>query len=165
MSSIWKADLEQKLLGLVSPALATLGYRIVDLDVRESSRSLVRLFIERCSREGNVSIEDCAAASRKVGELLEAEEWFSGPFDLEVSSPGLDRRLRTQADFESSIGGEVKLKLLESIQGLGANARGVLLFSDPQGIRLRVSGNEFFVPYEKIVKAHRVWSPGVQERK
>ena len=157
--TILKAEVERKLIDLSSSQLAMLGFRVVDVDVRQAARSLVRFFIERMANDAApVSLEDCAGVSRTIGSWLEREDWFNGSYDLEVSSPGLDRRLRTQSDFESVVGEELRIKLNETIPGLGANARGYLIACEGSAIHLRVSGKDFTVPLQKIVKAQTVWN-------
>jgi ribosome maturation factor RimP len=103
------------------------------------------------------SIEDCAEASRLLGELLETEAFIPGAYQLEVSSPGLDRRLRLKADFEGNIGQTVKLKLSESIPGVGANLTGKLERVQGEEIVVSVNSKEVPVVIGRILRANRVW--------
>jgi len=95
-----------------------------------------------------------------VGPLLEASDRFPGPYDLEVSTPGLDRRLRLQSDFERAVGNEVKLKLVESIAGRGANLTGMLEKVEPGSVVLKIQKDEVSIPLPKIKQANTVWRMG-----
>ena len=127
----------------------------MDVDCKVGPHSLLRLFIER--QEGQVSLEDCTVVSELLSPLLE-EGIINGPFDLEVSSPGLDARLRLPSDFEKAVGGEVKLALVNKVEGFGANVRGDLLAVEEDGVVVKVGGrpvNKFL--FENIKQANKVW--------
>jgi ribosome maturation factor RimP len=82
----------------VEPLLAAEGMHLVDLQwSRRGRRWVLTLFIEH---EGGVTLDDCARISRQVGERIEVDNVIDHAYTLEVSSPGLDRPLRTLADFE-----------------------------------------------------------------
>jgi ribosome maturation factor RimP len=82
----------------VEPLLAAEGLSLVDLQwSRRGRRWVLTLFIEH---EGGVTLDDCARISRQVGERLEVDNVIDHAYTLEVSSPGLDRPLRTLTDFE-----------------------------------------------------------------
>ncbi len=159
--SIRKSQEETEILELCEQTLLPLGFRPVDLDFRTAGRSLLRLFIERMkgvSAEGaptGVSIEDCAVISRALSPLLDVK--ISGAYDFEVSSPGLDRRLRLKADFEGAIGQDVKLKLAEKLPGRGANLTGQLVRVDKDEIFIDIGREEVPVPLALVVQAVRVW--------
>ena len=93
--------------------------------------------------------------------MIEAANLTHGSYNLEVSSPGLDRRLRLASDFEKEVGQEVSLSLYESVPGVGANVKGQLVkvengrLSIAQGIKNR---KEFEVTFENIKRANRVWT-------
>jgi len=162
--SIRKTQAESEILELCEKTLSPLGFRPVDLDFRLSGRSLLRLFIERMRAEavpapeaapGGVSIEDCAEVSRTLGPLL--DDRIQGAYDLEVSSPGLDRRLRLRTDFEGAVGQDVKLKLAEKLPGRGANLTGRLVRVDKDEVFVDVGKDEVPVPLGLVVQAVRVW--------
>lgn len=157
MSSIHKSELECKLLDLCEKEVTPLGYRVVDLDCKGTGKVLLRVFIEKQSENTQVSIDDCVTVSRHLDPLIEAANLFEGSYELEVSSPGLDRRLRLLSDFEKVIGKEVKLGLVESIPGFGAQLRGELLAVLQEQIAMKVSGKEVTVPVKQIKKAQTVW--------
>lgn len=159
--SIKKSEDEVKLLGLCEDALKGSDFRVIDIDARLGSSSLIRIFIDKVGTEKGPSLEEVAELSRKLDPLIEAANLTQGAYNLEVSSPGLDRRLRVASDFEKVVGNEVSLSLYESIPGLGANIKGLLVsvgngrLSIAQGVKNR---KEFEVPMDNIKKANRVWN-------
>lgn len=94
----------------------SLGLEVVDLEFRGGGKArMLRIFIDK--PEG-VTHEDCANVSREVGTILDVEEAVPGPsYTLEVSSPGLDRKLTKAAHFERHIGSRLKLTTREAING------------------------------------------------
>jgi ribosome maturation factor RimP len=156
LESIVKSDLESKILGLSVQHLEPKGFRLVDVDCRIGGRSLVRLFIEKLPHLPP-SIDECAEVSRSFGTLLDTENVIPTAYDLEVSSPGLDRRLRLRSDFEESVGREVKLKLTETVTGLGANVTGKLERVQDEGIIVFSQKKEWPIPLGKIKQANVVW--------
>lgn len=103
------ATLEQKLEELVSDTIASMGYELVGIECQRAGRFLtVRLYIDK---EGGVTIDDCSDVSRQVGAILDVEDPITDKYNLEVSSPGLDRPLFTLAHYERFIGREVVLHL------------------------------------------------------
>lgn len=94
---------------LVQPVVEELGLELVEVQYRsENAGWVLRLIIYR---SGGVKLEDCARISRQVSYLLDVEDVIPHKYYLEVSSPGLDRPLRTIRDFERNIGAKVKLKV------------------------------------------------------
>lgn len=159
--SIYKSEGELKLLERLEDALSPTPFRIVDMDLRVGPRSLLRIFIEKkLADDANarkVSIDDCATVSRALDPVLEVDTTIPQSYDLEVSSAGLDRRLRLKADFEEVIGNEVKLALVEKLQGVAANVRAKLLRLEGNDLIVNFNGNEVPVRLAQISKANLVW--------
>jgi ribosome maturation factor RimP len=99
---------KQELITLMERPLNALGYELVDLDVRTGGRGLLRLFIDRA--EG-VTLADCEMVSQQIGDFLDVQDPLPGSYVFEVSSPGLDRRLRTAEHFERFMNEEAKIQL------------------------------------------------------
>lgn len=93
---------------VVSPAVAGLGYECLGIEMVGGQGTTLRVYID--SPEG-ITIEDCEKASRQISAALDVEEPIRGEYNLEVSSPGLDRPLFTAEQFARFIGETVKLKL------------------------------------------------------
>jgi len=114
-------ELREGLLRLLEPAIAAAGFELVELEC-DAHGGLVRIYIERPggtaaaagggAGQGGVTVEDCATVSRRVGALLDAHDPIRAPYTLEVSSPGLDRPLRTRAHFERFRGSRVRVQTL-----------------------------------------------------
>jgi len=160
-NSIRKSEVEEKLLLLCEEALKDSSYRVLDVDARVASQSLIRIFIDKIGTEQGPSLEEVAELSRKLDPLIETANLTQGSYNLEVSSPGLDRRLRLTPDFEKEVGKEISLSLYESLPGIGANVKGQLvkvengLLRMAQGIKNR---KEFDVSFDNIKRANRVWN-------
>ncbi|HXZ28255.1 MAG TPA: ribosome maturation factor RimP [Terriglobales bacterium] len=109
------ADLEH-IREVVDRVAAGLGLEAVEVELRGGGKSrLLRIVIDR---PGGVSHEDCAALSREAGTILDVEDAVpGGSYTLEVSSPGLDRKLARAADFERFLGRRVKLMTREPVNG------------------------------------------------
>lgn len=116
--------LEEKVIAAIEPAAADLGYRLVRVRVAGLRRKRLQIMAERLS-DGEMGIEDCEALSRAVSPVLEAEDPISGEYDLEVSSPGIDRPLVTLADFSRFCGHEAKIELIRPV-GDRRRFRGVI---------------------------------------
>jgi len=100
-------------MDLLEPALEGQGYELVDLEYRREERGwVVRLFIDS---ESGVNLDDCVRVSREIGVLLEVEDLIPQAYNLEVSSPGMDRVLKKPRDFERFAGQLVKLKTLDAL--------------------------------------------------
>ena len=94
---MYRGMLVQSVTDLVQPLLRAQGFDLVELQLQQrKGRWLVRVFADV---EGGISLEDCQRLSREIGQMLEAEDLIPSPYVLEVSSPGLDRPLRTAQDF------------------------------------------------------------------
>lgn len=103
------ATLEQKLQELLQGSVEDLGCELWGIECQRVGRYLtVRLFIDK---EGGVTVEDCADVSRQVSAVLDVEDPIADKYNLEVSSPGLDRPLFTFAQYTRYIGQEIVVHL------------------------------------------------------
>src|SRR6267378_960822 len=92
--------------GVVQPVLRDHGLMLVDLEWRpRRPRGVLRLYVDK---PGGVGIDDCQRVSREVGDVLDASALIEEAYDLEVSSPGLDRQLRTDREFRWAAGKRVR---------------------------------------------------------
>lgn len=102
---------------LVLPITDRLGYELVEVEyVKEGTGWYLRIFIDK-DEPGGVSIDDCQAVSEELGDLLDKSDLIENAYFLEISSPGIDRPLKTERDFAKSAGKEVELKLFAPING------------------------------------------------
>lgn len=110
-----KAGLETGLSEMASAVAARHGFELVAAELAGSSRNLtVRIFIDK---PGGVSIEDCAAVSRELGDMLDQKDLIPAAYTLEVSSPGIDRPLIKIGDFERFKGSLAKIRTRQPIDG------------------------------------------------
>ena len=107
--------LAEAIEAVVLPVARAYGLTVVDVDVRGGPRrQVVRVFIDK---PGGVGIEDCHRLSREIGDHLDVENLVAGPYDLEVSSPGLDRELRKERELAWAVGRRVHLWTREPVDG------------------------------------------------
>ncbi|MEC9375104.1 MAG: ribosome maturation factor RimP [Pseudomonadota bacterium] len=100
---------KDQFVDLLEPLIVQLGYELVDIDALFGSRSSVlRLYIDK---DDGITLKDCEKVSRQVGALLDVEDPISADYSLEVSSPGLNRRLIKAEHFQRFSGEKVKIKL------------------------------------------------------
>lgn len=157
MRSIAKNEAEKKFLELVEQVLGPLGYRAVDVDVHVGPQSIVRLFVEWQDPTKRIGLDDCADASRLLDPVMENVEWLPGGFTLEVSSPGLDRRLRLESDFEKAIGQDIRLKLDHAKEKIGSKPWGTLSKLDGDLLVFVQNKQEFKLGYGEIRQAHVIY--------
>lgn len=107
--------LRDRLQELLEPVIEDLGYELVLLEFAPSTGSaMLRLFID--SEEG-ITLEDCETVSREVAGVMDVEDPISSPYQLEVSSPGLDRPLTKPEHFQRFAGEEARIQLLAPRNG------------------------------------------------
>ncbi|MEA3362500.1 MAG: ribosome maturation factor RimP [Thermodesulfobacteriota bacterium] len=107
------AQLTEQIEELIQPIMDDLGCELVDLEyLREQRGWVLRFFLDK---EGGINLDDCATASREIATLLDVENIPSTAYNLEVSSPGIERRLKKPKDFIRFAGQLVKIKTLDAI--------------------------------------------------
>ncbi|MGH9043189.1 MAG: ribosome maturation factor RimP [Acidimicrobiia bacterium] len=144
--------------GTVEPVLDRLGLELVDAEIVGSGRArTLRLAVDR---PGGVDLDALAQASAPVSAVLDEKAVVSGPYTLEVSSPGLERPLRNRADFARFVGTTITVKSHEAVDGARRH-RGPLLEADDEGVALEVDGQRRRFAYEAIATARTVfeWGP------
>ena len=147
------ATLEQKLQGLLQGSVEDLGCELWGIECQCVGRYLtVRLFIDK---EGGVTVEDCADVSRQVSAVLDVEDPIADKYNLEVSSPGLDRPLFTLNQFERYLGQEILLHLRIPVADR-RKWQGQLAKIENDMITLIVDGKEQVLAFGNIQKANVV---------
>lgn len=136
-------------IGLLEPTVSGMGYDLVDVDVETGGRGLLRLFID--GPEG-VTVDDCAKVSNQVSALLDVEDPMAGHYVLEVSSPGINRILRTEKHFEQFVGQRVKVRLQRVIDGR-KTVTGELLGHEDGRVRVLMKDREYSLPLTEIKRA------------
>ena len=110
-------DIVKKITQAIEPSLEALGYSLVLVRLADGSRRKTLTIMAERADEVPMSFNDCTEISRTVSALLEVEDPIAGEYDLEVSSPGIDRPLTKLADFKRFAGEEAKVETLLPIDG------------------------------------------------
>ena len=143
----------EKLIELIEPAVEALGFELSDLELNLGhGRGLVRLFID--SDEG-VTLEDCERVSHQVSGVLDVEDPIAGDYNLEVSSPGADRKLVKPEHFDRFAGSVVKVRLRRLVDGR-RRIKGQLLGRDDETIQVRLEDKDLSIAIEEIEVARLV---------
>jgi len=143
-----------ELTRLLTPTVEGLGYELADLELRTGGKDgILRVFIDR-QPEG-IGIEDCEAVSRQVSAILDVEDPISSNYRLEVSSPGLDRRLTKPEHYQRFMVEELQVKLRFPLDGR-RNFRGPLKEADDEKIKVEVDGESYSLPIATIESARLI---------
>ena len=143
---------------LLEPAVERLGYELADLEAKLGGRTgVIRIFIDQ---PDGIDLEDCEKVSLAVSALLDIEDPLPGQYTLEVSSPGLDRKLTKNAHFQRFMGQIVKVQMRFPIEGR-KRFRGALMSSNDENIVVEVDGESHSLPIATIDTARLV--PGTPE--
>ena len=138
---------------IIAAAVEAAGYRLVRLRLMGGKVKTLQIMAERA--DGTMNVEDCAALSRALSEFIEREDPIEGDFELEVSSPGIDRPLTRLTDFARWSGHEAKLELVAPIDGR-KRFRGTLLGLDGNDVTVEAQGLRLKVPFRAIAEAKLV---------
>ena len=140
----------QNLLDLFEPEITAMGFELLGIElIKNSHISLLRVYIDKF--EG-VNIDDCVLVSQQLTGLLDVKEPIKGQYNLEVSSPGIDRPLFTDEQLKKHIGHIVMIKLREKYRGK-RKITGVLEAVDNLEIIIKCNENNEKIPSELIDKA------------
>jgi ribosome maturation factor RimP len=149
-----KEEILDKVRQIAAPLAAQEGLELIDVEMAGAGgRQILRLFIDKA---GGVSLDDCTAVSRVVSTALDVEDPIQGAYDLEVSSPGLDRPLKTPEHFQKCLGSKVRVRTFGPVPEC-ENRRtflGVLQGYDNGAIAIDVDGKVFRVPHALVSKAN-----------
>ena len=142
------ANIVSKVTPLCEKVASELGYFIWDVDyVKEGTEWFLRIEIDK---EGGVDIEDCEKYSRAIDPLLDEEDYIEGTYRLEISSPGIERIIKTDFHLSKCIGEVVEIKLFAAIEGCKV-ARGTLYSYDSESVVLK-DETEIVIPRKNIAK-------------
>ena len=138
---------------LLEPTVSGLGYEISDLEVKLGGRDgVIRVFIDR---PDGVGIDDCEKVSRQISAFLDVEDPVPGHYVLEVSTPGLDRKLTKPEHFQRFTGEDVRIRLRFPLDGR-RNFRGALTAADQENVEVEVDGESHTLPLSTIESARLV---------
>ena len=142
------ASIVERVTPLCEKVASELGYFIWDVDyVKEGTEWFLRIEIDK---DGGIGIEDCETYSRAIDPLLDEENYIEGAYRLEVSSPGIERIIKTDFHLEKCLGEVVEVKLFAPIEGCKL-ARGTLFSFDNENVILK-DEDEISIPRKNIAK-------------
>ena len=146
----------QALKTLIEPGVEALGYELLGVEYQSGRKhALLRVYIDS---ERGIGVDDCARVSHQVSGILAVEDPIEGGYDLEVSSPGLDRPLFEPRHFERHRGAEVKVRLTVPLDGR-RNFRGVLEGCRDGRVLVMIDGARLALPLEHVGIARLVPEP------
>jgi ribosome maturation factor RimP len=149
-------NLQTQLWNLLEPTIKSEGLELWDLQFsgKANGGGNVAIFVD--TPEGGIQLEQCAEVSRKLSLVLDMEDPLPGAFNLEVSSPGLDRVLRRTEHFNRYIGQKVRVRLYDPLDGR-RSFKGVLSQVNDASIILTVDGkNDVCIELELVKKANLI---------
>ncbi len=142
---------EQSLLDALAPEACARGVSIVTIEIVGASRSpVIRIYIDT---DGGVTFNELTEAQDWMGKMLDEIDPFPGAYVLEVSSPGIDRPLRTPEHFQAAIGQKAKIKAVRSLEGR-KHFKGTIADASPDVVVIEADGERFTLAYEDISKAN-----------
>lgn len=135
---------------MVKPISDELNYEIYHIEyVKENGEYYLRIYIEK---EGGITLSDCEALSRRVSDLMDEKDPIPEAYFLEVSSPGLNRTLFTEAHYKRFVGREVMVKLTKAVEGK-KSIKGILKEVNEENIIVEAD-TLISIPKEKVKSAN-----------
>lgn len=148
---------------LAEPVVAAKGLELVGVEyVKVGPNWYLRIYIDK---DGGVDHEDCQAVSREVSDLLDREDPIAQPYFLEVSSPGIERILQTEKDFERFRGRRVNVQMYKPFEGM-KKTEGVLGTVGRETLDLQLQdGRMLVIPRDKIAQVRLAWEEEGESKK
>ncbi|GAA0819813.1 ribosome maturation factor RimP [Colwellia sp. D2M02] len=147
------AKFEQKLTDMLRPAVEETGKSLLGVEfISAGNNSILRLFIDH---ENGIDVDDCAEVSRQVSAILDVEDPISSEYNLEVSSPGVDKPLFEKAHFEAVIGETVNVKLSMPLNGR-RKFKGPLVAIENDTLIIEVDSIDYEIVISNVDKANLV---------
>lgn len=148
----------RKIEEAVEPLVAQETMELVDLEwVQEGGRNILRFFLDK---PGGFTLDDCEYMSNRIGALLDSADMVQGSYTLEISSPGLNRRLKRERDFLRFMGHKVKVRLKTPEEGGRRNFSGMLKMFEEGRVVVEIGTDLFKFPIDRIEEARL--SPDVE---
>lgn len=149
-----RQDVRQQVEQLLQPITQRLGLEVVDVQVvGEGRHTILRALVDR--PEGGITLDECAQVNEALSRQLDLYDLFVYPYTLEVSSPGLDRPLRTDQDYRRFAGRRAEITTYAPVEGQ-RRFRGILLGVLGDAVAVQIDGRQVQVPKEQIAQARLV---------
>ena len=147
---IAKSAIEKKLLGLINPLIADMGFELVRLRLMSNKEITLQIMVAR--PDGFINVDECADLSTAISALLDVEDPIIDAYSLEVSSPGIDRPLTRIKDFEEFEGYDARLETVELIDGR-KRFKGILAGTNGSEIMINVDEGTIGLEFEWLAEA------------
>ncbi len=148
----------KKLQTLVEPVVTGQGYELVDVEFKnELGAWILRVYIDNPRAEGGIGLDDCAAVSRELSAVLDVDDVIPSHYSLEVSSPGLNRPLKKEADFARFVGKKAKIRTRHPVGESRRNFSGTLVEVVGGKVKIDVGDQVCEVPVDDVEKANLVY--------
>lgn len=145
----------QAIVSVVEPVVTGLGFDFVGAEFGQAENGqTLRVYIDT-EREEGIVIEDCVAVSRQLDAVMDVEDPIGQAYQLEVSSPGVDRPLFTEAQFSAQIGQEVRIRLAAGVAGR-RNYKGVLLAVEDGQATVEIDNVDHALPLDDVEQAYLI---------
>ncbi len=156
-----EGELIGRIWNLVEPVVAARDMEVLDIEYRRESLGWVlRIFLD--SQRG-IRVEDCAEISRVVGEMLDAADLIPIAYNLEVSSPGIDRPLRKLEHFQKHIGDIIEVRTISPVQNR-RNFRGALKEVSPEGVTVQCDSQDYSIGMPLIERARLLYFESLERK-
>lgn len=148
-------NITAKVTELVENIIVDLGYDLYDVEyLKEGKDYILRITIDN---DKGINIEDCEKVSNAINDILDSADYIKDQYNLEVSSPGLERILKKDKHFEKQVGNEVYIKLYKSVNGL-KEVQGVLKEYSPEKLILDVDNEKIEIECKDIAIAKTIFN-------
>lgn len=144
----------KQLEAVVAPVVTGQGYELVDVEWKNESGWVLRVFLDQ---PGGVTLDDCASVSRELSAVLDVADVIHVAYSLEVSSPGLNRPLKKEADFARFVGKKAKIRTRHPVGESRRNFSGTLVGVAGGKVKIDVGDQICEVPVDDVEKANLVY--------
>lgn len=142
-----------QIVNVVEPVVTGLGYELLGAEFGQAENGqTLRIYIDKPQ---GIDMEDCATVSRQLNAVLDVEDTIKSAYLLEVSSPGIDRPLFTEAHFHAQVGEQVKVKMAEAVNGR-RSFKGELVAVNDNTATVEVDGIDYELPIDAVEQAHLI---------
>ncbi|MTV50462.1 ribosome maturation factor RimP [Heliobacillus mobilis] len=142
-----KQRIEDRVTAWTQPIVEELKLELVDVEwIKEGGHWFLRVYIDK---EGGVEMEDCQEVSRRLDDILDREDPITHAYSLEVSSPGIDRPLKTERDFERFRGEKIRITTFAPVAGSKEHI-GELIQKTSEGITIAGDNEEKTIPLDQV---------------
>lgn len=143
-----KSKSNEEIKAFLDPIAEGLGLEIVEVEFKNSKNPSLTVYIDK---DGGVDLDACEAFHNAIDAPLDEFNPYDGAYTLNVSSPGIDRPLKTERDFLKKIGKDVEIKLYAPIKGV-KYFEGTLINYDGNNVTVKISGEDTVIPLNRIAK-------------